>query len=227
MQGRDRVTACFFGEGAVAEGEFHESHEPRRAVAAAGAVRAARTTSTRWAPRWSARRPRPDIAREGGGLRGPERGGRRHGRGRRRGGRAARASSRPRRRGAPASSSAGPTASARTRCTTPSSTGTKEEIEGWRRKRPDRRFEGWLERQRPARTRASSRAIEAEVAAEVDAAVAFAEAGTLEPVEELERFVLRTRCRHDRTDAGHALTYREALPAGDPRGDPRAIRACS
>jgi pyruvate dehydrogenase E1 component alpha subunit len=25
MQGRERVTACFFGEGAVAEGEFHES----------------------------------------------------------------------------------------------------------------------------------------------------------------------------------------------------------
>src|SRR3989304_6093845 len=25
MQGRNRVTACFFGEGAVAEGEFHES----------------------------------------------------------------------------------------------------------------------------------------------------------------------------------------------------------
>jgi pyruvate dehydrogenase E1 component alpha subunit len=25
MRGRDRVTACFFGEGAVAEGEFHES----------------------------------------------------------------------------------------------------------------------------------------------------------------------------------------------------------
>ena len=25
MPGRDRVTACFFGEGAVAEGEFHES----------------------------------------------------------------------------------------------------------------------------------------------------------------------------------------------------------
>ncbi len=25
MQGRDRVTACFFGEGAVAEGEFHEA----------------------------------------------------------------------------------------------------------------------------------------------------------------------------------------------------------
>ena len=25
MQGRERVTACFFGEGAIAEGEFHES----------------------------------------------------------------------------------------------------------------------------------------------------------------------------------------------------------
>src|SRR6202158_6416603 len=25
MQNRSRVTACFFGEGAVAEGEFHES----------------------------------------------------------------------------------------------------------------------------------------------------------------------------------------------------------
>ena len=25
MQGRRRVTACFFGDGAVAEGEFHES----------------------------------------------------------------------------------------------------------------------------------------------------------------------------------------------------------
>jgi hypothetical protein len=32
--------------------------------------------------------------------------------------------------------------------------------------------------------------IEAEVAAEVDAAVAFAEAGSLEPVEDLVRFVL-------------------------------------
>jgi len=33
-------------------------------------------------------------------------------------------------------------------------------------------------------------AIEADLAAEVEAAVAFAEAGTWEPVEELERFTL-------------------------------------
>jgi hypothetical protein len=32
--------------------------------------------------------------------------------------------------------------------------------------------------------------MEAEVQAEIDAAVAFAEAGTLEPVDQLERFVL-------------------------------------
>ena len=36
-------------------------------------------------------------------------------------------------------------------------------------------------------------AIEADVAAEIDAAVAFAEAGTLEPVEDLTRFVYSER----------------------------------
>ena len=59
---RARVTACFFGEGAVAEGEFHESHEPRRALAAARCCSAARTTSTRWAPRSRARSRRPTSA---------------------------------------------------------------------------------------------------------------------------------------------------------------------
>ena len=39
MQGRNRVTCCFFGEGAAAEGEFHEVHESRRALAAARALR--------------------------------------------------------------------------------------------------------------------------------------------------------------------------------------------
>jgi pyruvate dehydrogenase E1 component alpha subunit len=38
MRKRSRVTACFFGEGAMAEGEFHESDEPRGAVEPAGAV---------------------------------------------------------------------------------------------------------------------------------------------------------------------------------------------
>ena len=36
-------------------------------------------------------------------------------------------------------------------------------------------------------------AIEAEIAAEIEAAVAFAEAGSWEPVEELERFTIMDR----------------------------------
>ena len=65
----------------------------------------------------------------------------------------------------------------------------KDEIEAWKRKGPIVRFQGWLTEN--ALLHADElEAIEAEVAAEVDAAVAFAEAGSLEPVEELERFVL-------------------------------------
>lgn len=65
----------------------------------------------------------------------------------------------------------------------------KEEIEAWKRKGPIVRFQGWLEE--AGLLHADELAsIEAEVAAEIEEAVAFAEAGTLEPVEELERFVL-------------------------------------
>ena len=35
-QGGDQVVLCFFGDGAVPEGEFHEAHEPGRALEAAG-----------------------------------------------------------------------------------------------------------------------------------------------------------------------------------------------
>lgn len=65
----------------------------------------------------------------------------------------------------------------------------KEEIEAWKRKGPIVRFQGWLADN--ALLHADElEGIEAEVAAEVAAAMAFAEAGSLEPVEELERFVL-------------------------------------
>jgi TPP-dependent pyruvate/acetoin dehydrogenase alpha subunit len=65
----------------------------------------------------------------------------------------------------------------------------KEEIESWKRRGPIVRFQGWL--QEAGLLHADELfSIEAEVAAEVEAAVAFAETGTLEPVEELERFVL-------------------------------------
>ena len=65
----------------------------------------------------------------------------------------------------------------------------KEEIEAWKRKGPIVRFQGWLSDNGLLHADELER-IEAEVAAEVEAAVAFAESGTLEPVEELERFVL-------------------------------------
>ena len=48
-------------------------------------------------------------------------------------------------------------------------------------------------------------ALEAEVAAEIDDAVAFAEAGELEPVEDLTRFV------YERRSTAVTTTYREAM----------------
>ena len=65
----------------------------------------------------------------------------------------------------------------------------KDEIEAWKGKGPIVRFQGWLEEVGLLHAD-ELEAIEHDVAAEVDAAVAFAEAGSLEPVEELERFVL-------------------------------------
>ena len=65
----------------------------------------------------------------------------------------------------------------------------KEEIEAWKQKGPIVRFRGWLEEAGLLHADELAK-IEAEVAEEVAAAVAFAEAGSLEPVEELERFVL-------------------------------------
>ena len=64
----------------------------------------------------------------------------------------------------------------------------KDEIEAWRKKGPIVRFEGWLLTNGLIREE-EVRRIEAEADSEIDGAVAFAEAGTLEPVEELERFV--------------------------------------
>jgi pyruvate dehydrogenase E1 component beta subunit/2-oxoisovalerate dehydrogenase E1 component len=64
----------------------------------------------------------------------------------------------------------------------------KEEVERWRKKGPIVRFQGWLELNGLLRPEDLGR-IEEEVAAEIDAAVAFSEAGTWEPVEDLTRYV--------------------------------------
>ena len=63
----------------------------------------------------------------------------------------------------------------------------KAEVEGWRHKEPIVRFQGWLEANRMIHPSDLAR-IDAEVDAEIVEAVAFAEAGTWEPVEDLVRF---------------------------------------
>ena len=63
----------------------------------------------------------------------------------------------------------------------------KAEVETWRKKEPIVRFQGWLEANRMVHADDLTR-IEGEVAAEIADAVAFAEAGTWEPVEQLTRF---------------------------------------
>jgi pyruvate dehydrogenase E1 component alpha subunit len=65
----------------------------------------------------------------------------------------------------------------------------KSEVESWKEKGPILRFQGWLLENGLIHPEDVA-AIEADVAAEIDAAVAFAEAGTWEPVETLGHHVL-------------------------------------
>jgi pyruvate dehydrogenase E1 component alpha subunit len=66
---------------------------------------------------------------------------------------------------------------------------SREEVEAWRLRDPIARLRGWMS-DNHLLAPAEATAIESGVDAEIAAATAFAEAGTLEPVEELERFVL-------------------------------------
>jgi pyruvate dehydrogenase E1 component alpha subunit len=68
---------------------------------------------------------------------------------------------------------------------------SKEEVEAWRQKGPIHRFQSWLEANGLIHADEVA-AIKQAVMAEIAEAVAFAEAGTLEPVEDLERFVTMT-----------------------------------
>jgi pyruvate dehydrogenase E1 component alpha subunit len=64
----------------------------------------------------------------------------------------------------------------------------KSEVDAWRKKDPIGTFQKWLETNHMIHLEEVAR-LEAEVAAEVAEAVAFAEAGTWEPLEQLTRFV--------------------------------------
>lgn len=79
----------------------------------------------------------------------------------------------------------------------------REEIEAWRGRDPIERLARWMGEN--GLLHAGEReAIEAEADREVREAVAFAEAGSLEPVEELERFVLMDEVPQERLSAGAA-----------------------
>ena len=65
----------------------------------------------------------------------------------------------------------------------------KEEIERWKQKGPILRFSNWLKENKLLRDD-DFVSLESDVAAEVDAAVAFAEAGAWEPVEDLANDVI-------------------------------------
>lgn len=68
----------------------------------------------------------------------------------------------------------------------------KTEIEAWRPREPIVRFRGWLETNHMVHADEVSR-MEAEIDAEIAEAVAFAEAGSWEPVEQLTRFTYADR----------------------------------
>jgi TPP-dependent pyruvate/acetoin dehydrogenase alpha subunit len=186
LSGRDRVTACFFGEGAIAEGEFHESMnlaalwrlpvlfccENNRYAMGTALERSESETDLALKaaayeiPAWSADGMDVLAVEEA-----------------------------TRRAALAVRGGEGPCflefQTYRFRAHSmydPDLYRTKEEIERWKERDPidalvaRMRADGLLEEGELER-------VDAEVGEEVDAAVAFAEAGTLEPVEDLLRFV--------------------------------------
>ena len=94
----------------------------------------------------------------------------------------------------------------------------KDEVEQWRKKGPIVRFQGWLELNGMIHAD-DLRRIEDEVKAEIDASVAFAEAGTWEPLAELgEHVYASARPAPPPPPPAPAemaeTTYREAVKAG-------------
>ncbi len=65
---------------------------------------------------------------------------------------------------------------------------SKEEVEAWRKKGPIVRFQGWLEANGLIKPEEIA-AIAAEIDAEIAEAVAYAESAALEPISEIDRFV--------------------------------------
>lgn len=187
MQGRDRVSACFFGEGAVAEGEFHESLNlaqlwqlpvlfvcENNLYAMGTALERSESEIDIHAK--AASYGIASVAVDGMDVVAVEA--------------AAFAATESIRKGR------GPRFM---ECRTyrfrahsmfdPQLYRDKEEIERWKQKGPILRFSNWLKENKLLRDD-DFVSLESDVAAEVDAAVAFAEAGAWEPVEDLANDVI-------------------------------------
>ena len=80
---------------------------------------------------------------------------------------------------------------------------TRDEVQAWRERDPIERLQAWMQANHLA-TAQDIQAIQAGVVAEIDAAVAFAEAATLEPVADLERFVLMDAVVQEQTGGASA-----------------------
>ena len=187
-----RVTVCFFGEGAVAEGEFHESLN-LAALWQLPVLFCCENNLYAMGTALGRSESQTDIALKAAALRDRRLGGGRHGRARRRGGRPPGGATRSGPAAARTSWSCAPTGSGPTRCTTRSVTATRPR---WPSGRSGTRSTLLAHRagsRGPADATRTGRAMQADVDAEVAAAVEFAEAGTLEPVEELTRFVYSER----------------------------------
>jgi pyruvate dehydrogenase E1 component alpha subunit len=202
MRGSDNVTACFFGEGAVAEGEFHESanlaalwslpvlfvcENNRYAMGTALALSESETDIQHKAACYRL----ASEAVDGMDVVGVEAAARR-------------AVAAIRETGKPHFLECRTYRFRAHSMFDAQLYRDKTEVESWRAKGPIRRFRAWLQQNNLLHPEDLAR-IEAEVAAEIDEAVAFAEAATWEPIEQLTRFVYAERTARDQL-ANHVAT---------------------
>jgi TPP-dependent pyruvate/acetoin dehydrogenase alpha subunit len=186
MQGRPQVTACFFGEGAVAEGEFHESMNLAE-LWKLPVLFVCENNLYAMGTRLERSEAQPDVHLKAAGYNVPAEVVD--------GMDVVAVEAAARRALAEIRSGGGPFL---LECRTyrfrahsmfdPQLYRDKAEIEAWKDRDPLDRFAGWL-REAGTLHDGDLAAIEAEVAVEIEAAVRFAEAGTWEPVENLARDV--------------------------------------
>jgi TPP-dependent pyruvate/acetoin dehydrogenase alpha subunit len=186
MQGRPRVTACFFGEGAMAEGEFHESMNLaalwdlpvlfccENNLYAMGTALKRSHAETNLAVR-AASYEMPAWTVDGMDVNAVEEAARH-------------AATAIRAGGGPAFLEIKTYRFRAHSMYDPELYRSKEEVERWKQRDPIGALSAAL-KDAGATDDAALEQMDAEILAEVDDAVAFAEAGTLEPLADLERWV--------------------------------------